>query len=282
MGSIQSTKSIEHKYYGFRVFQINKNGPLFNCNKIREGETFILPPDNIISKRINFKDYLKNNCNTEIELTVYSILTRAFSTIKMIPSNSWGNENDGYLGAKVYYENWSTAHKYLIKVIKVKKDSLAEKIHLEANNDFIIAFKPENTDIITLNQDDQDAIGFFCDKIKLYLNKNVEFYILNPTKGFRIEKALLMRNKTGEILGCDLGYGKAHEYPYVEEDPINESSEHDTYTNSGDNIDENDSGKEEKETSSNMTNNNNNNDNNLEEKLDNDGDDIIVESMHSN
>ena len=138
---------INSDLFGFRIYKLVPNGPLSKA-KIKEIEDFIIPPKEIYEKNIPFDEWIKSNANKLLTLEIYSILKRKFFYIE-IQTNPEGSK-EGYLGASVRYENFIDAHKKVLHVLEIKKDSFADKIlKLEENNDYLIAIKPEKGDILS-------------------------------------------------------------------------------------------------------------------------------------
>jgi hypothetical protein len=214
MGASESS-SLDEKYFGFRIYKVIPGGPLEQSG-VRELEDFIIPPQEVFQSKIPFYDYIRNNANKQVSLNIYSVSRRVFRNLTITPNNNWGNQTEGFLGASVRYENWFTAHQGLLRVIKVRENSLSQlKLNLKEREDYIIALRPENHDIITLNKEDLDPLNLFTDLISQNINKQVEFFIYNLKTGGRNCKILLEKNSQGEVLGCDVAYGKLHEFPKV-------------------------------------------------------------------
>lgn len=209
MGVTDSSLNDE-KFCGFRIYKIIPEGPLHKAG-LKELEDFIIPPEDVKSHKISFSDYILQNYGKLINLTVYSLLKGYFYSVNITPYLNWSeNKDQGYLGASVRYENWLTANKYLLRVISVNKNSPAEKLlNLTPMEDYIIAIRPENEDFLTLNVDVTDPLSLFANYLFINKNKVIEFYIYNSKNGARITKAKIET----EILGCDVAYGKLHEFP---------------------------------------------------------------------
>ena len=140
------------KKYGLRIYTIIKNGPL-DKGGARELTDFIIPPEEIYNKQINFQDWINSHANQEITLSLYSLLTRKFRDIKIV-LNPLGCK-DGVLGASVKKENWTIANKNVLHIISVDENSFAQKeLGLIPFEDYIIGVKSKKTSIIPLNQDD--------------------------------------------------------------------------------------------------------------------------------
>jgi hypothetical protein len=210
---ITESHAIEEKYYGFRIYRLNPFGPLFKAG-LRELEDFIIPPDEVFDNNIPFYEFVRRNANKPVNLQIYSVSKRVFFHVDLIPNNTWGTPEDGFLGAAVRYENWSSAHHNLLRVIRVKEGSNAEKMGLVANEDYIIALKAEGGDIITLNNDNIDPLTNFSNILATSVGKNIEFFVYNFKTGAKTCSVQLVE-KNNEILGCDVAYGKLHEFPKV-------------------------------------------------------------------
>jgi hypothetical protein len=212
---ITESHILEEKYYGFRVYKLNLNGPLAKSG-IKELEDFIIPPPEVLENKMPFYEYVKVNANKVVNFSVYSTAKRCFYNVEVTPNNTWGDSNDGYLGASVRYENWSNSHSNLLRVLSVKPGSNAEKLNLIPNEDYIIALRPDNKDIITLNNDATDPLTLFMKIINDNIGNNVEFFIYNCKTGGKNAKIKL----DDGIMGCDVAYGKLHNFPKLVE--INE------------------------------------------------------------
>jgi hypothetical protein len=139
------------------------------------------------------------------------VLKRHFNDVKVTPNNEWSpNKDQGYLGASVRYENWATADKFLLRVTRVLDNSPAQKkLGFTPLEDFIIAIRREDEDIITLNKDNIDPLTAFSNLLSVYKGQNVEFFIYNCNRGARNVKI----NIDFDTLGCDVAYGRLHEFP---------------------------------------------------------------------
>ena len=211
---ITESHFLEEKYYGFRIYKLNPLGPLAKAG-LKELEDFIIPPAEVLENKMPFYEYVKVNANKCIKFSIYSTAKRCFNIIDVTPNNTWGSATDGYLGASVRYENWSTSHSNLLRVLSVKPGSNAEKMKLVPMEDYIVALRPENKDIITLNNDNIDPLTLFMKIINDNIGNNVEFFIYNCKTGCKFEKIKLIGEQ--EIMGCDVAYGKLHNFPKLVE-----------------------------------------------------------------
>ena len=207
---------INSDLYGFRIYKLVPNGPLYKAT-LKEIEDFIIPQKEIYEKNIPFDEWIRNNANKLLTLEIYSITKRKFFYIE-IQTNPEGSK-EGYLGASVRYENFIEAHKKVLYVLEVKKDSFADKIlKLEGNDEYLIALKPNKGDILSLNsKNDITPLDLFTEMIKLNIGKECEFYIYNVKKGARFVKCEIPNDEYFE-LGCNVAYGKIHEFPVLEND----------------------------------------------------------------
>lgn len=212
MGIVESS-SLDQQFFGFRIYKLFDEGPLKQTG-VCELEDFIIPPEDIVTNSVPFTDFIKQNLNSSVTFRVFNLRRRNFKEISVVPRTDWGDGKHGALGASVRYENYVSAHKNILRVLKTNENSLARNMNLVAGEDFIIALRPQDEDILSLNSNLQkDPLTNFKTILKENMNKNVEFYIYNEKKGSRIEKVLLQNNDKNEILGCDVGYGKLHEFP---------------------------------------------------------------------
>lgn len=211
---VTDSSLLDEKYFGFRIYKLLEGGPLSKAG-LKEIEDFIIPPLEVFQQKIPFYEYVKLNENKKINLNVYSLSKRIFYDLDIVPQKG---TTEGYLGASVRYENWSNAHKNLLRVVKVKENSLAQTlIGLIPNEDFIIALRPQGKDIISLNTDHIDPLSSFSSLIGDNAGKEVEFYIFNEHRGARNVKVFLEKKDNNEILGCDIAYGKLHEFPIIKQ-----------------------------------------------------------------
>lgn len=108
------------------------------------------------------------------------------------------------------YENYITAEKKLLHVLKVKSNSFSEtKLHLEEGNDYLIALRPDHDKILTLNEvNHNNPLELFSKMIKANKGKECDFNIYNKYKGSRCISATIDNE-----MGCDVAYGMLHEFP---------------------------------------------------------------------
>jgi hypothetical protein len=215
MGITESTV-LDEKYFGFRVYKLVQGGPLQSAG-LKELEDFIIPPKEVFESKMPFYEFIKLNQNMPLNLQIYSLTRHIFYDITITPNLEWNAEGkaEGYLGAGVRYENWKTASTNVLRVVKVKSNQPAHLIlNLIPNEDFIIALRPTGKDIFSLNKDHSDPLTLFTECIKEWVGSEVEFYIYNIKNGARHVKINLESNN-GEILGCDVAYGKLHEFPRI-------------------------------------------------------------------
>ena len=119
MGLMESSGE-DPKKYGLRIYTIIKNGPLDKGGAC-ELSDFIIPPEEVLSNQTTFEDWVQTHSNQEINLSIYSLLTKKFREIK-IKTNPLGSK-DGILGASVRKENWTMANKRVLHIISVKENS---------------------------------------------------------------------------------------------------------------------------------------------------------------
>lgn len=210
-----STDKIDTKYYGYRIYRILPNGPLSKVNTITELEDFIIPPLGMENDKVSFNKYLSSRKDLPTDLQLYSIKTRSFSTITIKPSDDWCKDlsTKSFLGANVRFENWAIAHKNVLRITKIKPNSVFVGKNIIPNDDFIIALKRIDSDIISLNQEDKEPLSFFSELIDVLENSEVEFIIYNQKTHYKSVVVKLERKKNGEILGCDVAYGQLHAFP---------------------------------------------------------------------
>lgn len=222
MGVNESVPTNE-KYFGFRIYNIIPNGPLHKAN-VHPLDDFMLPPEEMFTRKIRFADWIKEKAGTSITLNIYSLSKRKITPIS-IQVNSLGNE-EGFLGGSVRFENYITAEKKLLHVIKVKSHSFAEtKLSLEEGNDFLIALRPEQDKILTLNEINHNPLELFSEMIKANIGKRCDFYIYNINKGGRCVSVQIDNDAYFEM-GCDVAYGKLHEFPIAPSEMDSEMKKH--------------------------------------------------------
>ena len=219
MGGAESVQSNE-KYNGFRIYKLIPNGPLEKSN-LKIIDDFIIPPEELFLKKIPFCDWVKEKADQTIKLQIYSLSKRAIKEIE-IKVNPIGSP-EGFLGGSVRFENYQTAQRKVLHVLKVKDNFFAkEKLGLTPFEDYLIALRPNKGDILTLNKAIGNPLELFSEMIKVNLGKECEFYIYNKTKGGRCVNAKIIGDGSFE-LGCDVAYGKLHEFPF-DEDDMNEET----------------------------------------------------------
>lgn len=201
------------KEYGLRIYTTIKNGPL-DRGGAKELSDFIIPPDEVISKKINFEDWLLNHSNQEIIITLYSLLTKSFRDIK-IKTNSLGSK-DGIIGASVKKENWASASNNVLHIISVDKNSFAQKgLGLIPVEDYIIGVKSKSSPIIPLNQEQLSPLEILGEAIRKNRGKLMKFYIYNKKNGARDITVSLGEDYYFK-LGCEGAFGKLHMFPSLD------------------------------------------------------------------
>lgn len=204
---------INDKYYGFRIYKLHQNSPLIPAG-IKEIEDFIIPPKEVYELKIPFYEWIKLNSGKIISLEVYKLSLRHLKTVSI------QIDIEGGIGATVRYENWSNAARNVLRVIKIKDNSWAEtQLDLKPMEDYLIGFRPNNKDIVSLNQEDQLPFDILEKFIQGNIGEECESYIYNTKHGARIKKAKIDNNKHFE-LGCDAAYGKFHEFPLINDEDL--------------------------------------------------------------
>lgn len=198
------------KEYGLRIYTTIKNGPL-DRGGAKELSDFIIPPDEAISKKINFEDWLQNHSNQEIIITLYSLLTKSFRDIK-IKTNSLGSK-DGIIGASVKKENLVSASNNVLHIISVDENSFAQNmLGLIPVEDYIVGVKSKSSPIIPLNQEQLSPLGILGEAIRKNRGKLMKFYIYNKKNGARDVTVTLGEDYYFK-LGCEGAFGKLHMFP---------------------------------------------------------------------
>lgn len=198
------------KEYGLRIYTTIKNGPL-DRGGAKELSDFIIPPDEVISKKINFEDWLQNHSNQEIIITLYSLLTKSFRDIK-IKTNSLGSK-DGIIGASVKKENLVSASNNVLHIISVDENSFAQNmLGLIPVEDYIVGVKSKSSPIIPLNQEQLSPLGILGEAIRKNRGKLMKFYIYNKKNGARDVTVTLGEDYYFK-LGCEGAFGKLHMFP---------------------------------------------------------------------
>ena len=199
--------------YGLRIYTTIKNGPL-DRGGAKELSDFIIPPEEVLSKKINFEDWLQMHSSQEIIITLYSLLTKSFRDIK-IKTNSSGSK-DGIIGASVKKENWATAHKNVLHITSVDDNSFArKKLGLIPLEDYIIGVKSKSSPIIPLNQEQFSPLEILGEVIRKSRGKLMKFYIYNKKNGARDITVTLGEDYYFK-LGCEGAFGKLHMFPSLD------------------------------------------------------------------
>ena len=262
MGGSESTNPFQ---CGFRIYHLIKDGPLdkIGCKSLSD---FIIPPTDIIKKKINFIDYLKINAGKEINLTIFSLLKRQ-SKIISIKCNE-KNSKDGMIGASVNFENFTNAHKNVLHVLKVKDYSFASvELKLKEKEDYIIAVKPKEHEIISLNQEGSDPLTVLGNIVQANKGNECEFFIFNVKNGAR-SVVTKIGTDSDFVVGIEGAYGALHEFPFEESEDDNNNDNNNVSSNN----DINENKKEEiidKNNENNLLNNNINNSNNINNNINN-------------
>ena len=215
MGDIESKTELNNsqKEYAFRIYKIYNFSPLKRM-EIKELSDFIIPPNELYSKGLSFKDYLKDKKNQKIKLKIFSLLYRRINEIEIEISDTI-NDKEGILGCELNYENFIQAQRKLLHVLKVKENSFAkDTLYLIENQDYIIGIKILNDGkYYSINNDKfNDLIVGFVDILNKNKGKECEFYIYNIKRGIKIIMTKIPDDNNFS-LGCDVAYGKVHEFP---------------------------------------------------------------------
>ena len=215
MGDEESKTELNNsqKEYAFRIYKIYNFSPLKRI-EIKELSDFIIPPNEIYSKGLSFKDYLKDKKNQKIKLKIFSLLYRKIKEIE-IDIDDTINDKEGILGCELNYENFIQAQKKLLHVIKVKENTFAkDTLYLIENQDYIIGIRILNDGkYYSINNDKlNDLIVGFIDILNKNKGKECEFYIYNIKRGIKIIKTKIPDDNNFS-LGCDVAYGRIHEFP---------------------------------------------------------------------
>ena len=199
---------LDSQRYGYRIYTLVKNGPLF-LSEASELSDFIIPPQDVIDKKISFSDWVLSIANKELNLRIYTLKTRTFKDI-IIKTNDKNNK-DGILGASVRYENWSISHKKVLHILKVEENSFAEKIGIIPEKDYIVAVRPSGHQILSLNIEDKDPLFVLSAIINKCKGVECEFFIYNIEKGNKVVKGLIGKDEFH--LRIDVSYDALHEFP---------------------------------------------------------------------
>ena len=202
---------------GYRIYHLIKNGPLDN-NGINELSDFIIPPLDVLENKISFLDWVTSNAGKKLLLKIYSLKTRNLRVLTINANEK--NSKDGILGGSVRFENWSIAHKKVLHIVNVEKNSFGdEKLHLIPEDDYIIAVQPIDHQIISLNSEDSDPLSILSMVIQSCKGKECNFYIYNIKKGSRKECAIIGSEPSFK-LGIEGAYGALHEFPFFDNEEI--------------------------------------------------------------
>ena len=236
--------------YGLRIYTIIKNGPLYNGGA-KELSDFIIPSEEVMTRQIDFEEWVQTHANQEVTITLYSLLTKKFRDIK-ITTNPIGSK-DGILGASVKKENWTIANKNILHIISVEKNSFAEKeLGLIPLEDYIVGVRSKKPPIISLNQEGFTPLEILGEAIRKNKGKLMKFYIYNKNNGAR-DVTVTIGNDYYFSLGCEGASGALHMFP--------------SFDNNENKTEENNFEREEKIKGNDNSNNNTNvkqdNDNNI-------------------
>ena len=206
------------KEYAFRIYKIYNYSPLKKLD-LKELSDFIIPPKDLQEKKISFKEYLRQNINKKIKLKIFSLLYRKVKEIE-IELNETINNKEGVLGCELNYENFIQAQEKLLHVIKIKENSFAKNsLYLIENQDYIIGIKTViDGKYFPINNDEiNNLILGFVEILKSNKGKECEFYIYNIKRGIKIILTKIPDDENFS-LGCDVAYGKVHQFPKIFEE----------------------------------------------------------------
>ena len=215
MGEIDSKPELNNskKKYKFRIYKIYNFSPLKRLD-ITELSDFIIPPNELYTKGLSFKNYLKKKKNQKIKLKIFSLLYRKVKEVEIGIDNTI-DEKEGVLGCELNLENFVQAQKKLLHVLNVKENSFAkDTLYLVENQDYIIGIKIlDDGKYYSINNDKlNDLIVGFIDILNRNKGKECEFYIYNIKRGIKIILTKIP-NDNNFSLGCDVAYGRVHEFP---------------------------------------------------------------------
>jgi len=202
----------EEKFYAYRIYKIYNKSPLKSYD-IKELSDFILPPKEIYERKITIKQYIDEKINQKVKLKIFSLSTRKAIEVEIIVNK---NENkDEIFECLVNYENINTAHFKLLHIMEIKKGSFShENLLLTENLDYLIGIRTLNDGIFySINNDAfTELIACFINILNQNKGKECEFYIFNSKRGAKLITTKIPNNNNFS-LGCDVAYGKAHEFP---------------------------------------------------------------------
>ncbi len=204
------------KDYGFRIYKIFNNSP-FKMLGVKELSDFIIPPKELSLSNLTFEYWLKEKINQTININVYSLLTRKMKEYEITVNED--NIKGGILGCEVNYENFISAETKLLHVMSVKNKSFAQdNVFLIKDQDYIIALKSLNEEkLYTLNNDKyKELIIEFSEVLSKNKGKDCELYVYNVKRGPKVILIKIPDNRKFS-LGCDVAYGKIHEFPMKSE-----------------------------------------------------------------
>ena len=221
MGTEEDTPGpSNYKNYAFRIYKIFNNSPLKTLG-IKELSDFIIPPNELYTRKISLEKWLQEKIDQTVILKIYSLLTRNIKEIQ-IKINKIDNK-EGLLGCSLNFENFITAERKLLHVLKIKEKSFAEEnLYLIENQDYIIGIKTLNDGkYYSINNDklEQLIVGFI-DILNRNKGKECEFYIYNIRRGPKIIMTKIPDDGNFS-LGCVVAFGRIHEFPMK----INESDD---------------------------------------------------------
>ena len=196
--------------FGFRIYTIIKDGPLYKAGA-KELTDFIIPPNEVTSQKMTFKEWISSVADQTIKIRIYSLLSRNFKILEVKTNKK--DSKEGILGAGVRMENFENADKRLLHITSVAENSFAQnKLGLIANDDYIIAVKGKNTPIISLNIEQYNPLEILNMMISNNKGNELLFFIYNRKNGARNVEVKIEKEKDF-ALGCDVAYGALHEFP---------------------------------------------------------------------
>ena len=218
------TKKKNHKFEidcGFRIYKMYNNSP-FKMLGVKELSDFIIPPKELSSSNLTFEYWLKERKNEKININIYSLLTRKMKEYEITVNED--DNNGGILGCEVNYENYISAQTKLLHVLSIKNKSYAQdNVFLIKDQDYIIGLKSLNDGkFYSLNNDKfKELIIEFSEVLNRNKGKECELYVYNVKRGAKVILIKLPNNKKFS-LGCDVAYGKIHEFPMKSENDEDE------------------------------------------------------------
>eukprot|EP01022_Parablepharisma_sp_SALTPOND_P002752 TRINITY_DN1111_c0_g1_i1.p2 TRINITY_DN1111_c0_g1~~TRINITY_DN1111_c0_g1_i1.p2 ORF type:complete len:450 (+),score=43.76 TRINITY_DN1111_c0_g1_i1:2551-3900(+) len=190
---------------GYRIVSVDPGSPISQFPIEPMLDFIVYPEQGSPTETASFEEFLVKNENNPTTLTLYNIASRKMRKISIVP-RKW--DGKGLLGATIRLEDYSMAHKRVLRVLNIYVGSPLHKAGFKVKKDYIVG---------------DDKTGFksiddFSEFIAQHDKQELEFSVYNSDEG-KVRKVTLRPDKDwggSGFLGGDIGFGELHVLPIRE------------------------------------------------------------------